>query len=74
MTTYLITTGGTLELQGADGRYEWCSEEGERMGVDARSYEASIKAGLAAWPDGAIVVLRDGFNADEVIGAVEGAL
>lgn len=59
-TTHLVTSHGTVELHAEEGGYRWLTEEGDDTETSARTYESAITAGLAAWPEGVVVVLRNG--------------
>ena len=71
--TYLVAPQGTVVLRAEEGGYRWLSEEGEDTETSGRTYEAAIAAGLSAWPEGVVMVLRNGQPAGLLI-VVEDAL
>jgi len=71
--TYLVAPEGTVVLRAEEGGYRWLSEEGEDTETSGRTYEAAITAGLSAWPEGVVLVLRNGQPSGLLI-AVEDAL
>ena len=73
ITTCLVTPQGTVTLQATDGDFRWLTDEGEDTETSGRTYEAAIAAGLSAWPEGVVMVLRNGQPSGLLI-AVEDAL
>ena len=56
LMTALLTPGGIVELYYDAAGYRWLTQSGEDTETSGQGYEDALRAGLAAWPDGVVVV------------------
>jgi len=65
MLTVLITPDGVVTLNEQEGRYQWLDEDGNDTETSGYCYKDAMINGLAAWPEGIVLVVGERLSTDE---------